>query len=83
MCEICLCFYNEKKKLQSNNTNSIVGKDELQVSDINAATGKKHCCTPFKNINMYKIMHINFTTRVESHKFVSAAVIALGVNKEP
>lgn len=72
-----------KKKLQSNNTNSVVGKDELQVSDINAATGKKHCCTLFKNINMYKIMHINFTTRVESHKFVSAAVIALGVNKEP
>lgn len=76
-------FLSRKKKLQSNNTNSVVGKDVLQVSDINAATGKKHCCTPFKNINMYKIMHINFTTRVESHKFVSAAVIALGVNKEP
>lgn len=43
--------------------------------------GKRHCCTFFKNINMYKIMHINFTTRVVSHKFVSAAVIALGVNK--
>lgn len=83
MCEICLCFYHEKKNCKAITQTAIVGKDVLQVSDINAATGKKHCCTPFKNINMYKIMHINFTTRVESHKFVSAAVIALGVNKEP
>lgn len=61
MCEICLCFHKEKK-MQSNNTNSTDGEDELQVSGINAAARgkKKHCRALFKNINMYKIMHINF-----------------------
>lgn len=53
----------------------IDGKDELQVSNIKAATGK--------NFHLYKIMHINFISTVVSRKFVSAAVIALGMNKEP